>query len=161
MFGRTKRKQPAELLPWYHARDYTGTLTEADKRELDSFRMQANHPAATYESLPPEVQSYISKLRLEHYDEKQGALVLPTLVVSAFGVYFLVRYLFGYAEGSLWNYASNIALLVVPWIFYARAWRKNADEFLPSGFSATDEAIRTEWELEHIVNKRDAWNGDE
>lgn len=154
MFGRTKRKQSAERLPWYRARDYTGTLTETDKRELDSFRMRENHPAATYESLPPEVQSYISKIELEYYDEKQGALVLPTLVVTAFGGYFLVRYILGYDEGSLWGYGSSIALLVLPWIYYARAWRKNADEFSPSGFSATDEAIQREWELEYIVNKR-------
>jgi hypothetical protein len=46
-----------------------GTMTEtsqrAEKRQLDFFRMQDKHPAATYDSLPQEVQSYIGGLELE------------------------------------------------------------------------------------------------
>jgi hypothetical protein len=155
MFGRKKKGNPVERLPWYRARGYKGNLTEHEKRQLDSFRMQEHHPAATFENLPEEVQGYINKLEMEHYDEKQGALVLPALVVMGFGGYFLIRYIFGYDEGSLLGYGSSIALLVLPWIYYARAWRKNADEFMPKdGFGKRDEAFRTEWELEYISNNR-------
>ena len=65
MFPRKKKKQPAEPLSWYRARGYKGNLTEHEKRQLDSFRMQEHHPAATCESLPEEVQSYIGGLELE------------------------------------------------------------------------------------------------
>jgi hypothetical protein len=35
-----------------------------------------------------------------------------------------------------------------------QSMEKNADEFLPSDrFNTIDEAIRTEWELEYVVNK--------
>ncbi len=37
--------------------------------------------------------------------------------------------------------------IVLPWIYYSRAWKKNAEEFLPSDrFNTIDEAIRTEWD---------------
>ena len=39
-----RRKRKAEWLPWYQARSYKGDLTEAEKRELDAFRMQPKHP---------------------------------------------------------------------------------------------------------------------
>jgi hypothetical protein len=42
-------------------------------------------------------------------------------------------------------------------LYYPVKWRKNADEFLPRGgapVSRTDEALRTEWELEYLVSKR-------
>lgn len=152
MFGRRK-KQP-ERLPWYRNRNYKGNLTEREKRQLDFFRMQEKHPAATYDSLPQEVQNYIGKLELENYDKKQEALVLPALIGSGFGGYFFIRYILGYEEGSLVGYGWTIALLVLPWIWYAKQWRKNAKEFLPSeGFGRT-EALREEWELEYITNKR-------
>jgi hypothetical protein len=43
---RRKKKQP-EHLPWYRARNYKGNLTEAEKRQLDFFRMQEKHPLPT------------------------------------------------------------------------------------------------------------------
>ena len=45
-----KRKRKSEWLPWYRAPDYKGDLTEAQKRELDAFRMQPNllHNMMTY-----------------------------------------------------------------------------------------------------------------
>jgi hypothetical protein len=55
MLGR----KPTERLPWYRARDYKGDLTENEKRQLDSFRMRREHPAASYDTLPGEVKVYI------------------------------------------------------------------------------------------------------
>jgi hypothetical protein len=153
MFGR--RKKQAEQLPWYRMRNYKGNLTEAEKRQLDAFRMQEKHPAADYDSLPQEVQSYINGLELENYDNKQGALVLPILVCSGFGAYFLIRCILGYDEGSLVNYAVSIAFLVLPWIWYRIKWKQNADAFLPETWpSPTHEALMREWELDYISNKR-------
>src|SRR5262245_48784989 len=79
LFRRTKKKQPTEHLPWYRERNYTGNLTEVEKRQLDAFRMQEKHPAADYDDLPEEVKRYIGSLEMEVYDNKQGALALETL----------------------------------------------------------------------------------
>ena len=153
MFGRKKKQ--AEQLPWYRRRNYKGSLTEAEKRQLDFFRMQEKHPAADYDRLPEEVKSYIGGLEMEVYDKKQEALVLPTLVGSGFGAYFLIRCIFGYDEGSLLRYAVSIAFLVLPWIWYQLTFNKNAEAFLPEhGASPTYEAILREWELDYISNKR-------
>jgi exonuclease I len=66
MFGRKKKRK--EPLPWYRARNYKGTLTETEKRELDSFRHRESegggHPSASYDDLPEEAQSYSARLRL-------------------------------------------------------------------------------------------------
>jgi hypothetical protein len=98
-YNRRKKKQ-REHLPWYRARNYKGNLTEIEKRQLDSFRMQEKHPAGDYDSLPEEVQRYISSLEIEVYDNKQQTLALSTLFVSGVGGYFLIRYMLGYDEGS-------------------------------------------------------------
>jgi exonuclease I len=60
MLGR--KKKPTERLPWYRARNYKGDLTENEKRQLDSFRMRPEHPAASYDTLPGEVKVYIGEL---------------------------------------------------------------------------------------------------
>jgi hypothetical protein len=62
--------------------------------------MQEKHPAGDYDSLPEEVQRYISSLEIEVYDNKQQTLALSTLFVSGVGGYFLIRYMLGYDEGS-------------------------------------------------------------
>jgi len=153
MFGRKKKQ--AEQLPWYRSPNYTGNLTEAEKRQLDAFRTQEKHPAADWESLPQEVQSYISGLELENYDNKQGALVLPTLFGSGLGAYFLIRNILGYDEGSLVNYAVSIAFLIIPWIWYSIKWKQNANAFVPETWPwPADEAFMREWDLDYISNKR-------
>lgn len=81
-----KRSKPLnEQLPWYRANGYDGNMSEHEKRVLDSFRLQRTHPAASYDSLPAEVQSYISNLELTIYDNKQDALAYGCLVVSGIG----------------------------------------------------------------------------
>jgi hypothetical protein len=52
------------------AQNYKGNLTENEKRQLDFFRMQEKHPVADYDSLPEEVQRYINRITMEHYDLK-------------------------------------------------------------------------------------------
>lgn len=154
MFRR--KKKSTEQLPWYRTRDYKGDLTENEKRELDSFRMRKDHPAATYDSLPKEVRMYLSKLELEIYDKTQESLVRGCFVVSVIGVFLFARYFFEYARGSLLEYLGSISLLVAPWIYYLIRRKRNADEFLPPGDfgSRTAEALRMEWELKYIADKR-------
>jgi len=155
LLGR-KKKQP-EHLPWYRQRNYKGNLTEVEKRQLDFFRMQEKHPAADFDGLPEEVKRYVGGLELEVYDNKQGAIALQTLFVSGVGGYFLIRYILGYDEGSLFGYVWSSSLLILPWFWYRIKWNQNAEEFLPSsGPSSTHEAILKEWELDYIFNKRKA-----
>ena|SRR5215207_8609084 len=154
MFGR--KKKPPERLPWYRVRTYKGDLSEDEKRQLDSFRMQETHPAASQDSLPREVQSYVIALEMEIYDRKQERLVGCCLLVSGVGAFFLFRYIFGYEEGSFFKYSWSVLLLVLPWIYYRIQFKRNADDYLPPGEAVfpTNEAIRKEWELEYISNKR-------
>lgn len=148
-----KREARAEWLPWYRSRDYKGNLTEAQKRQLDAFRSQAKHPAARAEDLPQEVQNYINGIELALYDCRQQEAVTKALFVSFIGaLLFALRYS-GYLSAPAWSYAFDVLLLVVPWVFYRREWKNNAEAFLPSQKDApnpTDEGIRKEWELNHI-----------
>ena len=82
-----KRKRKTKALPWYRARNYKGKMTEAQKRELDSFRAQEPHPAADYDSLPTEVQHYINRLEVEIYDNKQRQIAARALFVSGVVIY--------------------------------------------------------------------------
>jgi len=154
MFGR--KQKPKEPLPWYRAKNYKGSLTEQEKRELDAFRHRetqgGRHPAATYSDLPNEVQMYISKIEVERYNHIQDRLVGSTFVVSAIGAFLLVNH-FGWINPdyhSDWALAYGALLLVAPWIYYPIKWRKNAD----TEILLTDENIREEWEFEYIVDKR-------
>jgi hypothetical protein len=85
MLGR--KKKPIERLPWYRARNYRGDLTENEKRQLDSFRMRREHPAASYDTLPGEVKVYMGELTLEIYDTKQERLRVACSVVSGASVF--------------------------------------------------------------------------
>jgi hypothetical protein len=78
MFWRPKKQR--EVLPWYRARGYKGDLTEAEKREVDSFRVLPKHPAAQYEDLPDEVQQYIAEVEIERYDLKQDKAAASAFV---------------------------------------------------------------------------------
>jgi exonuclease I len=78
-----KRKRKAEWLPWYRARNYKGDLTEAEKRQLDAFRMQPKHPAAQEDDLPEEVQSYIGRIEMELYDKKQEGAVGQAMFLTS------------------------------------------------------------------------------
>jgi hypothetical protein len=94
MFGRKKKRK--EPLPWYRARNYNGNLTEAEKRELDSFRHRESeggeHPSASYGDLPEEVQSYLSKIEIEYYDLIQQTLVGRCLLLSGVGLFLLLNH---------------------------------------------------------------------
>jgi hypothetical protein len=90
-------KEKAKLLPWYRSPNYKGNLTEEEKRELDSFRIreerdEQEHPAASSDDLPHEVNMYISKLQLERYDKIQQSLFTSCFVLSAIGVFVLLNY---------------------------------------------------------------------
>jgi hypothetical protein len=67
-----RKEKSTERLPWYRA--HKGALTESEKRQLDSFRMRKDHPAASYDNLPKEVRMYMSKLELQLYDKTQEGL---------------------------------------------------------------------------------------
>jgi hypothetical protein len=150
-------KGKAEWVPCYRARKYKGDLTEAEKRQLDAFRMQPNHPAATIDDLPDEVQQYVSRVELELYDKKQEAAAARAFVVSAIGAALLfLNYNGCFAAPTIWSNLGAVLLLVCPWPIYLYQWRRNAEEFMPRGasWSATAEAIRQEWELNYIAHWR-------
>ncbi len=152
-----RHNKELEVLPWYRRSSYKGNLTEAQKRKLDAFRMGATHPAATFDDLPGEVQSYISRLEIELYDKKQDTLAGRTIGVSAVGLGWLCISYFGFPVPTIWTYFFGAVLLAVPWAIYPIEWNRNANEFLPrrvgpDALSATNENIRTEWELSYIVD---------
>jgi hypothetical protein len=155
MFRRKKR----EPLPWYRAPGYKGNLTEDEKRELDSFRHQAErrgvgHPAASYSDLPEEVRQYISKLQIKLYDSIQESLAGHCLLISAVGAFLLLNH-FGWFSArydSAETLLFGAVLLLAPMVYYPIKWRRNADRHLDDA----DEAIRYEWELDYIVNKKTA-----
>jgi hypothetical protein len=154
-------KRKAEWLPWYRARNYKGNLTEAEKRQLDVFRMQPRHPAD--HDLPEEVRRYICNITLELYDRKQDAAAGRAWTWSAIGAALLFgSYMGWFGAPTIWLYALGAWFLVFPWFVYRYEWKKNAEEFLPSDHShnAIDEGIRQEWELNWLYHnsqeKRDA-----
>jgi hypothetical protein len=153
--GGSKRK--AEWLPWYRARNYKGNLTEDEKRHLDAFRMQPKHPAAAFDDLPEEVQSYISRLELDLYDKKQDGAVAQAFVVSAIGAgMLLLNYKTCFASPTIWTNLGGILLLISPWFVYRYRWHKNAEKFTPRDAPGrpTEEGIRLEWELNYIARVR-------
>lgn len=151
-----KSRQPTEPLPWYRERTYKGNLTEAEKRQLDAFRMQDKHPAADWNELPEEVQSYISRIEMDVYDRKQSTLAVTTIACSAAGLLLGYSAYMGYVDSSAWKYAIAAILTVAPWFFYRRQWNKNAEEFLPSDNPGrpTEEGIRQEWEMNYLAHIR-------
>jgi hypothetical protein len=145
MWRRRKSSEPRP--PWYRAPDYRGNLTEAEKRELDTFRARLRHPAFEYGDLPEHVEMYISGLELETYDLKQARAAARAVVCSLAGAALLYVNHFGFTpRHSIWEYIFGIALLVAPWIAYRSEWRKNSDSFGPAS-----EGIRKEWELDYIA----------
>jgi hypothetical protein len=163
MWRRSSRN--AEKLPWYRSPKYKGGLKEAEKRQLDGFRMQERHPAATEDDLPEEVQAYISTLEREIYDAKQDKAIERTIVLTIVSGAILYLSYYGHPRTeSIWPYAFGLALIVVAWFIYRIEWNKNAEEFLPSDPQApttTDERIKQEWESIYIVNRRRAERGQD
>lgn len=152
------RKQIDPDLPWYRRPDYKGSMTEANKRKLDAIRDQEVHPATKWDDVPEDVQSYISRLEVEIYDYKQGQAFAGPAVTSVVGVCLVALMYFGFEPTSEpWRYLLGLALIVVPWFFYKRTWKANAEEFLPSGdrpASRAEEQIRQEWELDYLSRLR-------
>jgi hypothetical protein len=154
-----KRKRKAEWLPWYRVRNYKGDLTEAEKRQLDAFRMQPKHPAADLDDLPEEVRLYIIGIDVELDELKQALAFGRCLVLSGIGAAQLyLNYKGCVGAPTIWSYALWALVLVLPWFLYSKEWHKNAEAFLPSDHShrPINEAIRQEWELEYVVRARKA-----
>jgi hypothetical protein len=155
-----KRKPKAEWVPWYRERKYTGDFTEAEKRQLDAFRTQAKHPAATYADLPDEAQKYLSNIELELYDKKQDGVAGQAFLYSAIagGILFLnYKSCFNAPDApDVWLNLGAVLLVVFAWVRYWWRWRKNAEEFLPAGapWRSTQEGIRKQWELNYIFYSR-------
>jgi hypothetical protein len=56
------------------------------------------------------------------------------------------------------GYSVALCILILPLIYYRRKGKKNAAEYLPSddyGYPRR-EALRKEWELEYIADRRSA-----
>lgn len=147
-----------EWLPWYRRKGYKGNLTEEEKRILDSLRMKEPHPAARYEQLPDEAQRYINRLEVELYDKKQESAAGKAFLLTGVAVFPIWFGYKGYGDSSpLFSYLLGSVLLIVAWVGYRWEWKKNADEFMPKEEdtpNTTDEELRYEWELVHIVRHK-------
>lgn len=134
-------------------------MTEEQKRHLDGIRDRGPHPAIKYEQLPDEAQSYINELEMEAYDAKQQALAGRTLLLSALGAFLIdANFLHFIDLTNSWTAITAVPLLVLPWIFYAWQWRRNADELSPKYSDTewprpTDEKLREAWEVDYIVRR--------
>lgn len=149
----SERSRKNEWVPWYRAKDYKGTLTEAQKRQLDAFRSLPKHPATMADDLPDDVRAYVSGLEFQVYDLKQDAAAEKALFFSFVGAALLFLHYNGRIEATVWAYGFDALLIVVPWVVYNREWKKNAAAFRPRDPSVpnpTDEGIRQEWELEYL-----------
>ncbi|MGO7306897.1 hypothetical protein ACCS91_23690 [Rhizobium ruizarguesonis] len=130
-----------------------------EKRQLDAFRMQERHPAATVGDLPEEVRLYIARLELENYDFKQEQAVGGNTIASLLGAVTLGVCYFGVhiqPVDSIWLYFIGLFLMISPWFHYRWAWNRNADALFPQrhgGPNLTDENIRKEWELEFLASR--------
>jgi hypothetical protein len=119
---------------------------------LDAFRLEEDHPSASYETLPEEVQNYINSLEIQIYDAKQSGLFWGCAFVSFMGGISIQRW---------WQYPDSYGpfTLIVGVIVFTGAWiiwyyqqKKNARDFLPDDDPSrpTDEAIRKHWELNYL-----------
>lgn len=152
-----KREEKTEFLPWYRVPGFKGKVSEAEKRQLEAFRMQVRHPASSCQDLPKEVRSYIYRLEIENYDFKQERAVAGPMFASVLGAAILGVSYFGLhiqPTESIWPCAFGLLLLIAPWFLFSREWQRNADEFIRRGGpSMTDENIRKEWELDYLTSR--------
>jgi hypothetical protein len=80
--GLFKKRQDDDVA-WYRHRNYKGSLSEDQKMELDSIRWQSKserHPAAKFEDLPDEVQSYIISMKSEAMESRYTAPGIASLI---------------------------------------------------------------------------------
>jgi hypothetical protein len=150
MFGRKRATE--EPLPWYRNKNYRGALRERDKRVLDSIRLQEKHPAATYASLPKEVQNYITRLECDVYDAKQSALFYSCAFVTFLGGLGIMNWWKESINYGNWDVITSIVLIVAPWLYWYKKEKQNSREFSPrnNAVGPTNEALKKEWEIKYI-----------
>jgi len=159
-----------DWIPWYRRKEYKGNLTEEEKRHLDSFRLEENHPAVAFENLPEEVQGYLSELELAVYDAKQEGVATKAFMLTGIGALmaFLAYRELGWLP-SLVGYVIGGAIIAFAWINYSREWKKNAGGLWINQkgrgvpFSRTEEKLQEYWELDeigHFRKQREAGGGD-
>lgn len=144
-------------LPWYRQREYKEDLSEAEKAILDQLRMQERHPAARYEDLPEELQSYISRLQVENYASKQARAVDRALIFNIVGLVLILLSYFGLLTMRTgWIYIGGSVLLIAPWFLHQGEWYKNLGQFMQQAntSASTNEQIKREWELAYLFRVR-------
>jgi len=149
-FWKRKKKIGSEKLPWYRDPNYTGNLTEYQKRQLDAFRMQPKHPAASEEDLPEEVQNYITSRETELHDTKmQGAFNTAATLIIFVGLLLYFTY---DSSRSSWQFVFAVGALVWIWFEWHRKTKQEGEKY--SDYERTDELIRQEWELKYLSRHR-------
>ncbi|MGO4440604.1 hypothetical protein [Rhizobium sp. RAF56] len=150
-----RRKNTAEKLPWYRAPGYSGNLTEAEKRQLDAFRMQKRHPAPDYDDIPRTAQMILSRLEIENYDLKQENAFSKALVGSLVGAAVLYVNHYGIQPAhSIGWFIFGALFVIVPWVFHKFQYDKISEEFFPRGAPPIHEELLKEWELQFIVHQK-------
>jgi hypothetical protein len=155
---KRKRSEPKETLPWYRQKNYKGRLSEHEKRILDSFRLQDQHPSASYDDLPTEVKHYINNLEHELHVSRTTALFYSCAFVSFLGCLMLYDWWKHPIEPSAWKLLpmpwNSLLLIVPPWIYWAYKERRLSRMYMPKDDpnAPTNEGLKKEWELEFISN---------
>lgn len=149
-FWKRKKKSGSEKLPWYRDPNYKGNVTEYQKRQLDAFRMQPKHPAASYDNLPDEVQTYIIGLEIELHDAKTQAAFNTAATRTVFGG--LLLYFTYDSTRSIWWLVLAAGVLV--WIWFQCYRETKQEDEKSSDYKRTDELIRQEWELKYLSHHR-------
>lgn len=170
-FGKGEGEKLAkedEWVPWYRRKEYKGSLTEEEKRYLDSFRLGDKHPAVAFEDLSEEVQGYLCELELTAYDQKQDGVATKAFVLTVIGAFVIFS---AYREIGwlipLLGYVLGGAIIAFAWINYFREWKRNAGDDLwikQEGkgvpLSRTEEKLQEYWELYEIDRYRKRYKDD-
>lgn len=161
MRGVFDMAKQVEWVPWYRRKDCKITLTEDEKRHLDSFRLGERHPAVDWDELPEEAQSYVGQLELDIYDAKQDAVVGRAFVLTFFGAFilFLAYHDLSWFDPVVTYFIGGV-VIVYAWVNCRREHKKNADglfpEYLGNGapFSPTHEGLQAHWESLELTRYR-------
>lgn len=148
------RKHKQDDVPWYRHQNYKGGLREDQKMELDSIRWQAKsegHPAAGYDDLPEEVQSYIAELEIEISDERSFLPILSMAVTTVVVIYSalialnIVQY-YELATSIYDLFYISIAIFIFSFIRYRNVRKIELSR-------DANKAFLKNWEINYISNR--------
>jgi hypothetical protein len=150
-----------EWVPWYRRRDYSGKMSEEEKRILDDVRKDDNHPATSFDELPGEVQTYIASIEQELYDEIKSSIFLKVVSITLFVLFFIVITFLRQDNFSIYSISFWVLGLLVVWGSLWREKRKIEVRFFPEELSqndsvvfTSDEGIQAAWDVDYLMKSQ-------